>query len=138
MARIPTSYFPRLACLLPIEGWVHPMKKVSDAKDSHSLQIAEYTVLMGMDCKPRFNWWVQQTLMKHNVIIVLVKKCNARYLNIFVHVIDMWANCRQNVQMSQILQKLCCFATFCPKQTQNLPVEPVLGGESRTDPPSQR
>ncbi len=34
-------------------------------------------------------------------------------------------------------RKLCCFATFCPKQTQNLPVQPVSGGEPRTDHPHE-
>ncbi len=33
--------------------------------------------------------------------------------------------------MSKILKKLHCFATFCLTQTQNLPVEPVLGGEKQ-------
>ncbi len=55
-----------------------------------------------------------------------------------VHVVDMLAKCWWNIQMSKVLKKLCCFATFCPKQTQNLPVEPVSGGEPRTDPPSWR
>ncbi len=54
-----------------------------------------------------------------------------------VHVIEMLAKCQQNVQTSKIFQKLCHFATFCLKQTQNLPVKPVLGGEWRTDPPLQ-
>ncbi len=55
-----------------------------------------------------------------------------------VHVVNMLAKCWQNIQMSKILEKLCHFATFCLKQTQNLPVKPVLGGEPRTDPPSHR
>ncbi len=38
----------------------------------------------------------------------------------------MLAKCLRNVQMLQIFKKLCWFATFCPNQTQHLPVKPVL------------
>ncbi len=55
-----------------------------------------------------------------------------------VHVADMSEKCLQNVKMSKILKKLHHFATFCLTLTQNLPVEPVLGGELQTDPLSQR
>ncbi len=59
-------------------------------------------------------------------------------LDLVVHVVDMSAKCWRNIQMLQILKKMCRLATFCPKQTQNLPVKPVMGGEPRSDPPSWR
>ncbi len=34
-----------------------------------------------------------------------------------VHVVDMLAKCWLNVQMLEILKKLCRFGTFCPTQT---------------------
>ncbi len=58
--------------------------------------------------------------------------------SLVVHVGNLLAKGLQNVKMSKILKKLCCFAMFCLTQTQNSPVKPVSGGEPQTDPPSQR
>ncbi len=55
-------------------------EKLSDVKESHPLQMAEYAISMGVDHKPSFNCWVQHTLMKHDSIIALVKMRSARYL----------------------------------------------------------
>ncbi len=71
------------------------------------------------------------------------KGMQPRHLNVMKHtlvehVVNMSAKYWQNVQMSMILEKLCCFASFCLKQTQNLHVKPVSGGEPRADPSSQR
>ncbi len=55
-------------------------EKLSDVKESHSLQMAEYDVSMGVDHEPSFNWWVLHILKKHDAIIVVVKKRSARFL----------------------------------------------------------
>ncbi len=55
-------------------------EKLSDIKESHSLQITEYSVAMGVDHEPGFNWWVPHMLKKRDAIITLVKKRSARYL----------------------------------------------------------
>ncbi len=49
-------------------------------KESHPLQISEYSVAMGVDHKPSFYWWVPNTLKKCDAIIALVKKNSAKYL----------------------------------------------------------
>ncbi len=55
-------------------------EKLSDIKELHPLQIAEYAVAMGVDHEPGFIWWVPLTLKKRDVIITLVKKRSALYL----------------------------------------------------------
>ncbi len=55
-------------------------EKLSDMKESHPLQMAEYAKSMGVDHKPGFNWWVPHMLRKCDNIIALVKKCICRYL----------------------------------------------------------
>ena len=49
-------------------------------KESHSIEVAEYAKILGVDHKPAFNWWVPHLLKKRDHIISLVKKCNPRYL----------------------------------------------------------
>ncbi len=55
-------------------------EKLSDLKESHPLQVAEYAVAMGVDRKPGLNWWVLHTLKKCDAIIALVKKRSVWYL----------------------------------------------------------
>ncbi len=55
-------------------------EKLSDVKELHPLQLAEYAVSMGVDHEPIFNWWVPHTLKKRDAIITLVKKCSTNYL----------------------------------------------------------
>ncbi len=55
-------------------------EKLSDVKESQPLQLAEYTISMGVDHEPSFNWWVPHMLRKRDSIIALVKKRSARYL----------------------------------------------------------
>ncbi len=50
-------------------------EKLSDLKESHPLQMAEYAISIGTD-EPGFNWWVPHTLKKSDAIIDLVKKCS--------------------------------------------------------------
>ncbi len=66
--------------MLSMEGQIYIMENLLNVKESHPLQIAEYSVSMGVDHKPGFNCWVPHMLKKYDAISALVKKCSARYL----------------------------------------------------------
>ena len=55
-------------------------EKLSDLKESHPLETAEYAVTMGIDHEPAFNWWVPHVPRKRNQIISAVAKRSARFL----------------------------------------------------------
>ena len=55
-------------------------ESLNDLKNSHPLETAEYTKLMGIDHEPAFNWWVTYVLKKRDRIISLVWKCIPRNL----------------------------------------------------------
>ncbi len=55
-------------------------EKLSDLKESHPLETAEYAVTMGIDHKPAFNWWVPHLLRKGDQIISAVAKRSTRFL----------------------------------------------------------
>ena len=55
-------------------------EKLSDLKESHPVQTAEYAAAQGIDHEPAFNWWVRHVLKKRDRIISLVKRRSARYL----------------------------------------------------------
>ena len=55
-------------------------EKLSDLKESHPVQTAEYAVAQGIDHEPAFNWWVPHVLKKRDSIIAQVKRRSARYL----------------------------------------------------------
>jgi len=55
-------------------------EKLSDLKESHPVQAAEYAVAQGIDHEPAFNWWVPHVLKKRDSIIAQVKRRSARYL----------------------------------------------------------
>jgi hypothetical protein len=55
-------------------------EKLSDLKESHPLETAEYAVTMGIDHEPAFNWWVPHVLTKRERIISAVAKRSARFL----------------------------------------------------------
>ena len=55
-------------------------EKLSDLKESHPIETAEYAVTHGIDHEPAFNWWVKHFLKKRDRIISLVKRRNTRYL----------------------------------------------------------
>ncbi len=55
-------------------------EKLSDLKESHPIETAEYAVTHGIDHEPAFNWWVKHFLKKRERIISLVKRHNTRYL----------------------------------------------------------
>ncbi|KAL7474714.1 hypothetical protein ACHAW6_000673 [Cyclotella cf. meneghiniana] len=54
-------------------------QKLSDLKESHPLQVAEFALAAGIDDEPAFNWWVSWVLKKRERIISLVKCQSARY-----------------------------------------------------------
>jgi hypothetical protein len=55
-------------------------ENLSDLKESHPIEMAEYAVTHGIDHEPAFNWWVKHFLKKRDRIISLVKRRNTRYL----------------------------------------------------------
>eukprot|EP01082_Thalassiosira_pseudonana_P000070 g27.t1 g27 contig1:60384-63019(+) len=55
-------------------------EKLSDLKESHPVQVAEYAVAQGIAHEPAFNWWVTHVLRKRDRIVAAVKKRNVRYL----------------------------------------------------------
>ncbi len=69
---------------------------------SHPLQIADYSVAMGVDHEPSFNWWVPHTLRKCDAIIALVKKCSTRYLK---HTHKFGIECPKTVEDALELDK---------------------------------
>ena len=54
--------------------------KLSDIKELHPLEMAEYDVSQSLEREPAFNWWVPFVLKKRDRIISLVKQRSARYL----------------------------------------------------------
>ncbi len=55
-------------------------EKLSDLKESHPVQVAEFAIQMGVALEPSFNWWVFCVVKKSNAIILLVKCYNIKYL----------------------------------------------------------
>jgi hypothetical protein len=55
-------------------------EKLSELKESHPLETAEYCVAQNLTHEPAFNWWVPHVLKKRDRIISLVKQRKARYL----------------------------------------------------------
>ena len=55
-------------------------EKLSDFKESHPVETAEYAIAQGLELEPAFNWWVPYVLRKRERIISLVKQREARYL----------------------------------------------------------
>jgi len=57
-------------------------ENLSDLKESHPLETAEYAVTIGIDHEPAFYWWVPHVLKKRDQIISLVRKRTTRYLKL--------------------------------------------------------
>jgi hypothetical protein len=55
-------------------------EKLSELKESHPLETAEYAVTMGINHEPAFNWWVPRVLRKRDQIISAVAKRFACFL----------------------------------------------------------
>jgi hypothetical protein len=54
--------------------------KLSDLKESHPLECAQYAFAQGIEHEPAFNWWAPHVLKKRKHIISLVRKRQTRYL----------------------------------------------------------
>ena len=54
--------------------------KLSDLKELHPIETAEYDMSHGLEFEPTFNWWVPFLVKKRERIISRVKKRSARYL----------------------------------------------------------
>ena len=55
-------------------------EKLSQLKECHLVQTAEFAVTQGIDHEPAFNWWVQHVFKKKDIIIASVRKQQTRYL----------------------------------------------------------
>ena len=55
-------------------------EKLSDLKESHPVECADYALSQGLMNEPAFNWRVGFVLKKRERIISLVRKRNTRYL----------------------------------------------------------
>ena len=53
-------------------------KKLSELKESHPVQTAEFAVVQGIDHAPAFNWWVKHVLNKRNRIMVSIRQQQSR------------------------------------------------------------
>ncbi len=47
-----------LVILLQVEGWLHHLGELSNLKEFHPVQVAEFSTNMGDTLKPGFNWRV--------------------------------------------------------------------------------
>ncbi len=63
-------------------------EKLLDEKESHLLQITDYTVATGVGHEPSLNWWVPHMWTRCDAIIDLVQKHSARYLK-YTHISDI-------------------------------------------------
>ena len=54
--------------------------KLSDLKESHPIETAEFAVYQGIDGGPSFNWWLPHVIKKRVHIISLLKKRSMCYL----------------------------------------------------------
>ena len=55
-------------------------ENLSNLKESHPIETAEYDKIIGIDHEPAFNRWVSHVLKKRDRIILLVKKQNPQFL----------------------------------------------------------
>ena len=53
---------------------------MSELKEYHPVQTAEFAVVQVICYEPAFDWWVKHVLQKRNRIIVSVRKQQTRYL----------------------------------------------------------
>jgi hypothetical protein len=54
-------------------------QKLSELKESHPLQVAEFVFAVQIANEPAFNWWVSWVLKKRDQITALAKRQSARY-----------------------------------------------------------
>ena len=55
-------------------------EKLSNLKDSHPIQVAQYVIAQGIQYEPAFNWWVYHVVKKRDRIIFMVRWCSLPYL----------------------------------------------------------
>ena len=55
-------------------------EKLSDMKESHPVEVAEYAVAQDLELEPAFNWWVPHVLKKRERIISKIKLRSSKYL----------------------------------------------------------
>ena len=55
-------------------------QKLSELKEFHPVQTAEFAVTQGIDHKPAFNWWAEHLFKKKDRIIAKFRKQQIRYL----------------------------------------------------------
>ena len=48
-------------------------KKLSDLKELHQIQVAEYAIAQGIEYELAFNFWVHQVLKKRDGIMSIVR-----------------------------------------------------------------
>ena len=53
---------------------------LSELKESHPVQTAEFAVVYGIDHGPAFNWWVKNVLKKRDRIIDSIRKQQTKCL----------------------------------------------------------
>ena len=53
-------------------------ERLSDLKESHPIQVAEYSLAQGIIHEPDFNWWVTHVLKKREAIISALKRTPSR------------------------------------------------------------
>ena len=58
------------------------MEKLSELKESHLVQTAEFAVVQGIYHEPAFDWWVQHVLEKRDNKIASVRKWQTSYLKL--------------------------------------------------------
>ncbi len=49
-------------------------EKLSNLKESHPVQVAQFAIQMGVALEPGFNWWVFRVLKKRDTITLMVKR----------------------------------------------------------------
>ncbi len=53
---------------------------MSNFKESHPVQVDEFTIQMGVAVEPGFTCWVFHVLKKRDAIVLFIKCCNVKYL----------------------------------------------------------
>ena len=48
-------------------------KRLQDIKESHTIQVTDYSITQGISNEPYFNWWVNHVIKKLEVIISALK-----------------------------------------------------------------
>ena len=63
-----------MAAVLTMEGRLNILEKLSDLKESHLIETAEYAISQNLQGEPMFNWRVLYFIKKRERIISVVKR----------------------------------------------------------------